>query len=852
MHLADDEVGLFSGMAFDEDDEEADKIYNSIDERMDSKRKMRREQLLKEKVKKFRAERPKIQLQFADLKSKLSEVTYEQWDALSDPGDISHKNKKPKYDRYTPTPNSLLEEAHREKQSFVTLDHQQQLYGGFATPIGAATPLLTSATPVQDLTKVGEAKQTIMMTKLAQASDSVTGQTSINPKGYLTDLLSIKVNTAAEVGDIKQARLLLDSVITSNPSHAPGWIARARLEEADGKIVRARKIIAKGCSACPTNEDVWLEAAQLNNPDDAKNILAQAVHNIPSSVKLWLAAAKLELDPNRKKRVLRKALENVPNSAILWKTAVELEKPEDARIMLSHAVECIPSSVEMWLALAKLETYENAKKVLNKARATIPTEKTIWVTAAQLEEANGNKDAVFQLIRKAVKSLASYGVQIDREEWIAEAEKCEKAGSVETCRAIILETIALNVEDDDRKSTWCEDAENALGRNSIETARAIYTQATSVLSNKQSLWLRLCHLEKKYGDNKSLEDVLAKSVQHCTHSETLWLMYAKHKWTSGDVEGARKVLTDAFAPLQGNEKVWLAAVKLEKENNEFERAREVLERARSSAGTARIWMKSALLERELKNTAKEESLLLTSLAKFPDFPKFYLMLAQLYERTDRIQTAKNMYTDGIKKCKNFIPLWIGLTRLEEKHGNMARSRAIMEKARLKNPKNQDLWLESIRVEARSNESPLIAMNMLAKALQECPKSGTLWAEAIEMEPKAGKKAKSVDALKRCDQDPHVILAVAKLFWQNRQIEKARMWFNRALGVDPDFGDAWAASYKFELQNGTPETQQEILKRCKDAEPHHGEVWISVSKDINNSNWKTEQLLLAVALKINVQ
>ena len=52
----------------------------------------------------------------------------------------------------------------------------------------------------------------------------------------------------------------------------------------------------------------------------------------------------------------------------LWKLAVELEDPEDARILLARAVECCPSSTELWLALARLETYENARKVLNTVR----------------------------------------------------------------------------------------------------------------------------------------------------------------------------------------------------------------------------------------------------------------------------------------------------------------------------------------------------------------------------------------------------------------------------------------------------------------------------------------------------
>jgi hypothetical protein len=43
------------------------------------------------------------------------------------------------------------------------------------------------------MTKVGHAKQTIMKAKLAAASDSVTGQSTVNKDGYLTDLDSLKV-----------------------------------------------------------------------------------------------------------------------------------------------------------------------------------------------------------------------------------------------------------------------------------------------------------------------------------------------------------------------------------------------------------------------------------------------------------------------------------------------------------------------------------------------------------------------------------------------------------------------------------------------------------------------------------
>jgi pre-mRNA-processing factor 6 len=118
-----------------------------------------------------------------------------------------------------------------------------------------------------DFVEIGQARDKILSLKLDQISDTQPSSgtaTSIDPKGYLTDLASVVHKTDAEIGNIKQARMLFDSLIKSNPKHAPGWIAAARLEEHAGRMVIARKHIKAGCEHCPKNEDIWLEAARLH------------------------------------------------------------------------------------------------------------------------------------------------------------------------------------------------------------------------------------------------------------------------------------------------------------------------------------------------------------------------------------------------------------------------------------------------------------------------------------------------------------------------------------------------------------------------------------------------------------
>lgn len=832
------DVGLFASAEYDEDDKEADAIWEEIDNKMDLRRKDRREARLKQEIEKYRASNPKITEQFADLKRKLHTLSTEEWDSIPEIGDYSLRNKKKRFESFVPVPDTLLEKARQEKEHVTALDPKSRAAGGTETP-WAQTP---------DLTAVGEGRDIVLSLKLDKLSDSVSGLTVVDPKGYLTDLKSMKITSDAEISDIKKARLLLKSVIQTNPKHPPGWIAAARLEEVAGKIQVARQLITKGCEECPKNEDVWLEACRLSSPDEAKAVIAKGVKAIPNSVKLWMQAAKLEQDEESKSRVLRKGLEQIPDSVRLWKAVVELASEENARVLLHRAVECCPLHVELWLALARLETYDSAKKVLNKAREKLPKEPAIWITAAKLEEANGNIAMVGKIIDRGIRALQREGLGIDREAWMKEAEAAERAGSVVTCNAIISNTIGIGVEEEDRKRTWVADAEECKKRGSIETARAIYAHALTVFLTKKSIWIKAAQLEKSHGTRESLDALLRKAVTYRPQAEVLWLMGAKEKWLAGDVPAARAILQEAYAAIPNSEEIWLAAFKLEFENFEFERARMLLAKARERGGTERVWMKSAIVERELGNTAEERRLLDEGLKLFPSFFKLWLMLGQLEERLSHLDRAKEVYELGLKRCPSCIPLWLSLANLEEKMNGLSKARAVLTMARKKNPQNPELWLAAVQAESRhgnKKESDIL----MAKALQECPNSGILWAASIEMVPRPQRRTKSSDALKKCDHDPHVIAAVAKLFWHDRKVDKARTWLNRAVTLAPDIGDFWALYYKFEIQHGTEDNQKDVLKRCIAAEPKHGEKWQTISKVVENSHQPTEAILKKVVVAL---
>ena len=548
------------GGQYDDDDDEADQVWAAIDERMRSRRrKKRRKQKDTEEAEDTTDDdgggrqqaRARIGSQFRELKEKLADVTEDQWASIPDVGDYSLKYKQPsrrqQQDVFTPLTDSLI-----EQRSKTNLDAT----AGTAALAGTATAEEEGfKSVVANMSGLSAARGTVLGMSLdrtaaaASSSNSTSGlQTQVvDPQGYLTSLSNTQIATTAEVADINKARLLLKSVRATNQKHGPGWIASARVEEAAGKTLQARKIIQEACEVCPDSEDVWLEAARLHPPAVAQSILATAVRRIPTSVRLFLKAADLEHTDAGKKAVLRKALEANPTSVTLWKAAIELEDAEDARILLAVAVERVPQSVEMWLALARLETYARAQKVLNKARKALPSDRSIWIAAAKLEESQNHNDTVDKVIERAVKSLQKNEAVVTRAQWLQEAESAEMAGAPITSAAIVKYTIGLDVDDEDRQRTWSEDAKGAMARGSIATARAILTHALTFFRTKRSLWMQAVDLERKHGNATTLDEVLAAASERLPHVDIFWLLRAKEQWLSGKVEAAREILTKAFA-----------------------------------------------------------------------------------------------------------------------------------------------------------------------------------------------------------------------------------------------------------------------------------------------------------------
>jgi pre-mRNA-processing factor 6 len=175
----------------------------------------------------------------------------------------------------------------------------------------------------------------------------------------------------------------------------------------------------------------------------------------------------------------------------------------------------------LWLTLARLETPENAKSVLNSARKRIPTSHEIWIAAGRLAEQTASDQSgvkmeeddeeartlrqkklsaqVDKVMAAAVSSLTKNQVILTREQWLQEAEACERDGSPLTAQAIVKASIHLEVEEEDRKLVWFEDADRAEKGGFFEVARACFVVLLETFPTSASVWRKAADFEKAHG-----------------------------------------------------------------------------------------------------------------------------------------------------------------------------------------------------------------------------------------------------------------------------------------------------------------------------------------------------------------
>jgi pre-mRNA-processing factor 6 len=100
---------------------------------------------------------------------------------IPEPGD--YIKKRVKTERYMPVPDGVIESGRQDGGVLSTGNNV----------VAASTD--PTDTPIGNLNDLGAARKNVMRLKLDKHSGSVTGTTTVDRKGYMTELESVPVNT---------------------------------------------------------------------------------------------------------------------------------------------------------------------------------------------------------------------------------------------------------------------------------------------------------------------------------------------------------------------------------------------------------------------------------------------------------------------------------------------------------------------------------------------------------------------------------------------------------------------------------------------------------------------------------
>ncbi|EGV61643.1 U4/U6 x U5 tri-snRNP complex subunit Prp1 [Yamadazyma tenuis] len=813
-------LGLLGGQS--KDDEEADRVYDEVERRL-QKRHKNTSQL--EVVQ--QDEENQIAQQFTDLKRHLAHVSQDEWANLPEASDFTKRNKRMR----------LLEQS---RQRF------------YATPDN-----------IISAQRAGDGNR---FTRLeTEAQDDLEN-------GIETDLM---------MADIQKNRTILSSLRKSEPNRSSSWIASARLEVQAKNFSAAKRFIAEGCKRAPHSEDVWLESIKIhqNSTDGikvSKVIVTEALKYNSGSEKLWLKACECEnsADLVSQRRVLMKGIEFIPGSVKLWEKMIELQEDEaDVKKMLSKVVELCPSEWNFWLSFINLSPYEEAKNLINRARKAMKNNHQVWITAAKLEERESMSISdvkIMKMLEKGIKTSNEHTEEhqkLTRSQWLDEAARAEKEGFLLTCKAIVFSTISFGISADepDKLNIYFTEARKYSTDGFHETGNYIYEYITTQYPNDIECWIRFFEAYKSVESFKveGIYKFYERAISFNNEEEVFPLMYAKDKWKLGDdITGARDILDEALKRLDTKEDIWHAKIKFEIKTGNLETANKISKTMIQTIpkASARVWYKHIHLQRYINKVMEITDyqtyilkLVDEALEWFPEEEKLHLQNGQiLLEDLNLVEQAKEAFLVATNKHPEYVDVWISLAKVyEEKLNVIIRARSILDSAITQNPNDDRLWLEKIGLERR-NKDLIAARQLCNKALRSFNSSPRVWIEYLTLIPKMSQRKNAfLDALKSTDNSPIILLNIGIFFWVDGKLKKAKSWFDRALDSDPQNGDIWGWLYNFHKQNGSPDEVQQFQKQfAKGGESiNRGYVWNKVAKAVESFNKEPIEILELVSSQL---
>jgi hypothetical protein len=266
------------------------------------------------------------------------------------------------------------------------------------------------------------------------------------------------------------------------------------------------------------------------------------------------------------------------------------------------------------------------------------------------------------------------------------------------------------------------------------TLQIILNKAIKSCPKCEEFWLMLAKEKLKNENLKDTKIILDLALQENSDSEELYLAAVKIELKSNEIEKGR-LLLEKGRKLVNSPRMWIKSIIFERDILNFKQQKIILEEAlKNFPKEEKLWLINAqfqlLSNLSINNNNNLNNKEINNLNNNINNNTTNINKDDIYFTA--LNNSFNIYQKGLSFCSNCISLWKGLINIQEillyqnfilpspyirnflinnNNNNINNNkieskivmiRALLEKSRLINPKNGELWLLSTRVESRIN------------------------------------------------------------------------------------------------------------------------------------------------------
>ena len=168
--------------------------------------------------------------------------------------------------------------------------------------------------------------------------------------------------------------------------------------------------------------------------------------------------------------------------------------------------------------------------------------------------------------------------------------------------------------------------------------------------------------------------------------------------------------------------------------------------------------------------------------------------------------------------------WIASARLEEEVRNWTAAKRLIRKGCEVIPRNEEVWLENVRLHAKSADGTKMCRSIVTDALKHNPHSVKLWTTAVDLEDSAQPSARRRILMRALEALPHSTELWHRLVAMEDGPD-AKKLLDKAVELCPNEWSFWARLVG--MCEGSE--AREILNRARKALPRDHRVWLAGAK-----------------------